>query len=95
MLSQIVQAVYFTICIVNDLCGSNDVMGVTKLPLIRILKDFWLSAFAFPLAFNVGISFWALWHIDRELVLPRALDAVLPGYGCAIRRCKCSTICMI
>lgn len=80
MLAQIIQAVYFTICVANDLCGSNAIAPAARLPALRRLKDFWLAAFAFPLAYHVGITFWSLWHIDRELVLPRALDAILPGW---------------
>lgn len=77
MFLQIIQAVYFTICVLNDIFGSSEV-APKKVPAIRKLKDYIMAAFAFPLALNVGISFWTLWHIDRELVLPRVLDSILP-----------------
>lgn len=61
----------------NDIFGSNEVTA-KRLPAIRKLKDYVMAAFAFPLALNVGVSFWTLWHIDRELVLPKILDSILP-----------------
>lgn len=76
--AKIVQAAFFTICLLNDLIGSNAIAPYARLPLVRRIKDFVFAAFAFPLAFNVGIMFWGLWFVDRELVLPRVLDAVLP-----------------
>ena len=62
---------------INDLIGTNAV-NPKKTPAIRKFKDFILAAFAFPLALNVGVSFWTLMAIDRELVLPKVLDAIFP-----------------
>ncbi|XP_029714434.1 androgen-induced gene 1 protein isoform X3 [Aedes albopictus] len=75
----ILQAIYFTVCLINDFIGTNEV-APRKTPLIRKLKDYMLAAFAFPVALNVGVTFWTLMAIDRELVFPKALDAVFPGW---------------
>ncbi|XP_049548605.1 androgen-induced gene 1 protein-like isoform X3 [Anopheles darlingi] len=75
----ILQAVYFTICLLNDFIGTNEV-APKRMPLIRKVKDYTLAAFAFPVALNVGVTFWTLMAIDRELVFPKALDAVFPGW---------------
>lgn len=69
---------YFTICLLNDFIGTNEV-APKRMPLIRKVKDYTLAAFAFPVALNVGVTFWTLMAIDRELVFPKALDAVFPG----------------
>lgn len=74
---QIVQSLYFIIAFLNDFFGSNEV-APKKLPIIRRIKDYMFAAFAFPIAFNVGISFWTLFAINRELVFPKALDAFFP-----------------
>lgn len=74
---QIIQATYFTICLINDVVGTNEV-APKKTPAIRKLKDYILAAFAFPLALNVGISFWTLMAIDRELILPKIFDEFFP-----------------
>ncbi|XP_052869548.1 androgen-induced gene 1 protein-like isoform X1 [Anopheles cruzii] len=75
----ILQAIYFTICLLNDFIGTNEV-APKRMPLIRKVKDYTLAAFAFPVALNVGVTFWTLMAIDRELVFPKALDAVFPGW---------------
>lgn len=76
---QIVQAVYFTICLINDFIGTNDIQP-KKTPTIRKVKDYLLAAFAFPLATNVGLTFWSLMAIDRELIFPKAFDDFFPGF---------------
>ncbi|XP_055917071.1 androgen-induced gene 1 protein-like isoform X1 [Eupeodes corollae] len=78
-LDAIIQAVYFVICLGNDFIGTNEV-APKKMPAIRKIKDYILAALAFPIALNVGISFWTLYAIDRELVFPKVLDAIFPGW---------------
>lgn len=63
--------------LVNDFIGTNEAHP-RKSPIIRKVKDYLFSSLAFPVAFNVGISFWGIYAIDRELVLPKVLDAVFP-----------------
>jgi len=75
----ILQAAYFIIALINDLFGSNEV-APKKTPIIRKIKDYIFAAFAFPVAFNVGVTFWSLYAIDRELVFPKALDAFFPNW---------------
>ncbi|KAI4478648.1 PREDICTED: androgen-induced gene 1 protein-like isoform X1 [Polistes canadensis] len=75
----ILQAVFFLICIINDFYGTNAV-APKKPPFIRKLKDYLFGALCFPLAMFVGITFWALMFIDRELVLPKALDPYFPWW---------------
>lgn len=76
---QIIQAVYFTICLVNDFTGTNDIQP-KRTPTVRKVKDYLLAAFAFPLATNVGLTFWSLMAIDRELIFPKAFDDFFPGF---------------
>merc|ERR1712080_693844 len=35
---------------------------------------------AFPIGMFVGIIFWSLWHVDRELVLPERYDPFFPAW---------------
>lgn len=76
---QIIQTVYFVLCILNDLIGTHEV-APKKTPLIRKVKDYVFASLAFPIAMNVGITFWTLMAIDRELVFPKAFDAFFPAY---------------
>lgn len=77
--SQMIQTAYFTVAVLNDLTGSNE-PSPTEKPLIRRLKDSVFSALAFPVAVFVGVTFWALYAVDRELILPRSLDAYFPTW---------------
>lgn len=72
-----VQTLYFTIAFANDLFGSNEQTPSEK-PLIRRIKDVVFSSLAFPLATFVGVFFWAIYAVDRELILPRSLDPYFP-----------------
>lgn len=76
---QILQALYFTICVLNDFVGSNEV-NLKQKPFIRKLKDYMMAAFAFPVAMHVGVTFWTLMAIDRELVFPKSFDAFFPNW---------------
>lgn len=75
----IIQAVYFFICLLNDLFGTN-AANVKKPPFIRKLKDYIHAVLSFPLSMFVGITFWSLMLIDRELVFPKVLDAYFPWW---------------
>lgn len=63
----------------NDFVGSNEIQA-KHLPVIRKLKDYFFATLAFPLAFNVGGMFWLLMTIDRDLVMPEAVDAFFPSW---------------
>lgn len=77
---QILQSVYYTICLLNDLFGTNEVLPRKQLPAIRRLKDYMFAALAMPVALNVGGTFWSLMAIDRELVFPKAFDSFFPKW---------------
>lgn len=73
---QMVQTAYFTIAVLNDLFGSN--ASVEQKPVIRKIKDIVFCALAFPLAVFVATTFWGIYGIDRELILPRSMDPYFP-----------------
>lgn len=74
-----IQTVYFTIALLNDLIGNNEPTPSEK-PLIRRIKDTVFTSLAFPVSMFVGVSFWSIYALDRELILPRALDAYFPTW---------------
>ncbi|CAD6999498.1 unnamed protein product [Ceratitis capitata] len=74
-LNAIIQTVYYVISLINDFVGTNEV-APKRLPTIRKVKDYIMASLAFPVALNVGITFWSLYAIDRELVLPRVGSSV-------------------
>lgn len=76
-LDAMIQTAYFTLALLNDIIGNNEPSPSEK-PLIRKVKDTVFSALAFPLAIFVGVSFWGIYAVDRELILPRSMDAYFP-----------------
>ncbi|XP_031629457.1 androgen-induced gene 1 protein-like isoform X1 [Contarinia nasturtii] len=79
ILGAIVQASYFTLCVLNDVIGTNE--NYPKRPSkLRKLKDYIFATFAFPLAMNVAISFWSIYAIDRELILPKSFESFFPNW---------------
>ncbi|XP_017131821.1 androgen-induced gene 1 protein [Drosophila elegans] len=78
-LDVILQAIYHSLALLNDLFGDNRVTGNAKSRL-RLARDYVFAAFAFPVAHNVCLSFWAIYMWDRELIFPTALDAIFPSW---------------
>ncbi|KAF5291435.1 hypothetical protein FQR65_LT01746 [Abscondita terminalis] len=77
--NMLLQAVFFTVCILNDFAGTNEAFPKTK-SKIRKLRDVMLASLAFPISMFVGITFWGIYIVDRELVFPKALDAFFPTW---------------
>ncbi|CAG9763116.1 unnamed protein product [Ceutorhynchus assimilis] len=75
----LIQSIFFTICLLNDLVGTNEQFPKRK-PLIRHFKDALLPILAFPLSMFVGLTFWGLYALDRELIFPKVLDQYFPAW---------------
>lgn len=71
------QTLYFTVALLNDLMGTNETTPDRK-PLIRRIKDIMFCSLAFPLSLFVGFTFWGIYAVDRELILPKFMDAYFP-----------------
>ncbi|KAL5281646.1 hypothetical protein ACFFRR_005162 [Megaselia abdita] len=77
LINNYLQVVYFSISLINDFIGTNE-YHPKKAPTVRKVKDYLFSSMCFPISFNVGISFWGIYIVDRELVCPEILDAIFP-----------------
>ncbi|ALC38553.1 CG3625 [Drosophila busckii] len=78
-LDAIIQALYYIVSLLNDFVGTNELVP-KRAPAIRKFKDWLMATLAFPVALNVGVTFWTLYAIDRELVFPKVLDPVFPSW---------------
>ncbi|KAL3847561.1 hypothetical protein ACJMK2_018464 [Sinanodonta woodiana] len=80
----ILQTVYFGICVVNDIWGTNcQPSHGTKGKLrsnLQILRDNVFAALAYPIGMFVVITFWSIYMVDRELVFPKRLDDIIPSW---------------
>ncbi|XP_067625932.1 androgen-induced gene 1 protein [Eurosta solidaginis] len=79
-LNMILQTIYHFVALLNDFLGTNAVGQSSLMPGIRKLRDYIFAAWAFPIANNVCISFWVVYTYDRELIFPKALDAIYPNW---------------
>lgn len=73
----ILQALYFILCLVIDVVGWERQKGGSSI-WICALRDYIFTVFAFPVALFVSATFWGLYAVDRELVLPKVLDPYFP-----------------
>ena len=74
-INQWVQLFYFSIQFVTDV--------VPKSPFRRVAtkcSDIFFSTIAFPLAWFVVLTFWAIYAYDRQLVYPEAFDKAVPQW---------------
>ena len=46
---------------------------------LRGVRDVMFASAAFPIGMFVGIVFWGLWAVDRELIFPKVLDQYFPA----------------
>ncbi|ELU18491.1 hypothetical protein CAPTEDRAFT_168148 [Capitella teleta] len=80
--NQILQTVYFGYSILNDLFGSNldPSDNQNNRSSLQKFRDAVSASVVFPIGTFVVIAFWALYAVDRELVFPKALDAIIPTW---------------
>jgi len=75
----VLQLIYFSISFLNNFFGSNALDRDNSTTLQKI-RDFIFATLGFPIGQFVGIVFWTLFYIDRELVFPEVLDKLFPNY---------------
>jgi len=56
---------------------------------LRGVRDLFFASAAFPIGMFVGVMFWSLWAIDRELIFPKALDQV---FSLTLNHCMHTTV---
>merc|ERR1712004_657477 len=62
-----IQLIYFSVSFFNNFIGSQ-ATDSTKASKLQKCRDYLFATLAFPIGQFVGIIFWVLFHIDRELV---------------------------
>eukprot|EP00092_Neocalanus_flemingeri_P006468 GFUD01006972.1.p1 GENE.GFUD01006972.1~~GFUD01006972.1.p1 ORF type:complete len:223 (+),score=52.61 GFUD01006972.1:135-803(+) len=67
-LNMILQFVFFSIALLTNFTKS-----LTK------VRDLMFASAAFPMGMFVGVIFWSLWAVDRELVFPARYDEYIPS----------------
>ncbi|XP_052236868.1 androgen-induced gene 1 protein-like isoform X1 [Dreissena polymorpha] len=81
-LNVLLQTFYFGLSLLNDLTGSyvkpSDNGG--RKSKLQSFLDVVLASLAYPIGVFVVMTFWAIYAVDRELVYPKVLDALIPQW---------------
>ncbi|ERE84993.1 androgen-induced protein [Cricetulus griseus] len=84
-LHQVIQAVFFGICVLTDLStlltrDSGNQEQERQLRKLISLRDWTLAVLAFPVGVFVVAVFWTIYAYDREMIYPKLLDNFIPGW---------------
>ena len=74
-----IQLIYFSVSFFNNFIGSQATESAKASKLQRC-RDLLFATLAFPIGQFVGIVFWVLFYVDRELVFPAHYDNFFPNY---------------
>ena len=77
-LNMVLQLVFFIIAFLANFIKS-----------LRGIRDIVFASAAFPIGMFVGIIFWSIWAVDRELIFPRILDDYFPAL---VNHCMHTTV---
>jgi len=72
-LNMVLQFIFFTLAFFANFSEKNSRLGKAK--------DLVFSSAAFPFGMFVGIVFWSLWAVNRELILPARYDPYFPSWA--------------
>ena len=67
-LNMLLQFIFFTIALLSNFVKQ-----------LRPARDLIFASAAFPIGMFVGIIFWSIWAVDRELIFPKILDNYFPA----------------
>lgn len=77
-IDEILQASYFILCLVLDIIGFLSFS--TSVPALYSIRDYLFTSIGFPIGSFVAITFWGLFHLDRDLVMPAEFDQYFPKW---------------
>ncbi|KAF2358247.1 FAR-17a/AIG1-like protein [Trinorchestia longiramus] len=72
----LMQFVFFTLCFLSNVFTSAQ--GKKRKTSFENVLDFLFSSIILPTAMFVAFTFWGLYAIDRELILPKIYDSFFP-----------------
>lgn len=74
-----IQLFYFLASFLNGLFGT-EVRSRAKSSRLQSTRDWLFASLAFPIGMFVGVMFWGLFFINRDLVFPAKYDAYIPAF---------------
>ncbi|XP_078665894.1 androgen-induced gene 1 protein-like isoform X2 [Branchiostoma floridae x Branchiostoma belcheri] len=79
-LNAVAQMVFFGSCVLSDVLEAILGRKPGALKALQRVQDYLFAVLLFPMAMTVQCLFWAIYAIDRELVYPSKLDAIIPTW---------------
>uniref|UniRef100_A0A8C3YMH1 Androgen dependent TFPI regulating protein n=1 Tax=Catagonus wagneri TaxID=51154 RepID=A0A8C3YMH1_9CETA len=77
-LNLLLQAIFYGVACLEDVLKRTK--GKKDIKFITAFRDLLFTTLAFPISAFVFLSFWIIFLYDRELVYPKALDDIFPGW---------------
>jgi len=75
----VLQIVFFTLCLLRDL-KTMGTKGLYDRSSLTALTDQLYHALVFPMGINVFASFWGIFLVDRELIVPKRMEGHFPDW---------------
>ncbi|KAM5266198.1 androgen-dependent TFPI-regulating protein [Hipposideros larvatus] len=76
LLNLFLQAIFYGVACLEDVL--NRIKGKKDIKFLTAFRDLLFTTLAFPISTFVFLTFWMLFLYDRELIFPKALDAIFP-----------------
>jgi len=74
------QALFHVYALIVDIFPLIFSSRSSVLETLTQVKSFFFASVAFPLSMFVSTTFWSLWFIDRNLVMPKGIDMYFPHW---------------
>lgn len=78
LLNLLLQAIFFGVACLDDVL--KRIRGRKYIKFITSFRDLLFTTLAFPVSAFVFLAFWSVFLYDRDLIYPRFLDEVFPGW---------------
>uniref|UniRef100_A0A8D1D0V8 Androgen dependent TFPI regulating protein n=1 Tax=Sus scrofa TaxID=9823 RepID=A0A8D1D0V8_PIG len=77
-LNLFLQAIFYGVACLEDVLKRTE--GKKDIKFVTAFRDLLFTTLAFPISAFVFLSFWIIFLYDRELVYPKAIDDIFPGW---------------
>ncbi|XP_010621165.1 androgen-dependent TFPI-regulating protein isoform X2 [Fukomys damarensis] len=78
LLNLLLQAIFFGVACLDDVL--KRIKGRKDIRFITAFRDLLFATLAFPICTFVFLAFWTIFLYDRELIYPKVLDGMFPGW---------------
>ncbi|KAI5712679.1 hypothetical protein M8J76_000765 [Diaphorina citri] len=77
-INEIVQSLYFIVCVVCDIVSLMPTSS--PMSILNSTRNYFFTSIGFPIGSFVTITFWGLFLVNRDLVMPADFDQYFPKW---------------